>query len=63
MGVSMKSFELLWNSLPLVSRKRLLATAGYSKMYASRCFQYLPSWVRTDLEYTHRLYGLNKSAA
>lgn len=39
------------------TRKRLLSQAGISKVYAARVFEYLPSWVRLDVEYTHRLKG------
>lgn len=59
----MKHFELTWNALPAASRKRLLSLAGYPKFYASRVFEYLPSWVRVDVEYTYRRYGQGRRAA
>lgn len=45
----------IWNALATSKRNALLKEAGYSKHYASRCFDFLPSWVRTDIEYVYRL--------
>lgn len=52
-----QGFSGTWNAMNQATRKRLLAQAGISKVYAARVFDYLPSWVRVDIEYTHRLKG------
>jgi hypothetical protein len=42
-----------WNEMTILARKKLLTEAGYApNLYAFRAFDYIPSWVRLDVEYT-----------
>ena len=41
--------EKIWNSLPIVARKRLLAAAGYSKNMAYRVWIFQPPYVKADV--------------
>ena len=41
--------EKIWNSLPIVARKRLLAAAGYSKNMAYRVWIFQPPYVKSDV--------------
>lgn len=50
----------IWNNLSLPSRKRLLSQSGYSKMYANKDYDHLPSWVRIDIEYTYKLIRVDQ---
>lgn len=47
--------ESIWNYMNQKDRKELLTRAGYSTSFYPRVWSALPSWVREDLSYAHRL--------
>lgn len=47
-----------WNGMSLKKRKELLRQLGFNpNHYSARTFEFIPSWVRVDIE-----YGLRRRA-
>lgn len=48
--------ESIWNYMTRKQRRALLERAGYApNSYLPRVWSALPSWVREDLSYAHRM--------
>lgn len=45
----------IWNSLEKKKKAALLREAGYNpNAYINRVFEFLPKWVREDVDYVYR---------